>query len=348
MNAKTHLPGNPKAARLNAAHFAIFFAALFAALPARAQTPAPAWPSKPVAIIIGLTPGAATDIEARLYAQRMTENLGRSVIVDYKPGAGSTIATHYVVKSAPDGHNIIVLAPTFTFSNLSYPNLPYDPLKDFVTIGLATSSIPEFVNAAVLMSVFCVHWKIGHVFASNYPKGTGLIGQIPYLVWPALAMALAYFGYIARMTRAGVISALNSDYVRTATMKGLSKNEVMRKHVLRNALAPTITVISVQIGYLFGGIIGVEKVFNYFGLGSTMLRAVGAKDIPVLQGAVLLVGIVYMLSTLLADLLIAVFAKMAASAALAQGRTEEEFITPMRETFLLLQRREQEQRANTH
>ena len=61
-----------------------------------------------------------------------------------------------------------------------------------------------------------------------------------------------------------------------------------------------------QIGYLFGGIIGVEKVFNYFGLGSTMLRAVGAKDIPVLQGAVLLVGIVYMLSTLLADLLIAV------------------------------------------
>ena len=178
--------------------------------------------------------------------------------------------------------------------------------RTIVTIGLATSSIPEFVNAAVLMSVFCVHWKIGHVFASNYPKGTGLIGQIPYLVWPALAMALAYFGYIARMTRAGVISALNSDYVRTATMKGLSKNEVMRKHVLRNALAPTITVISVQIGYLFGGIIGVEKVFNYFGLGSTMLRAVGAKDIPVLQGAVLLVGIVYMLSTLLADLLIAV------------------------------------------
>ena len=119
-------------------------------------------------------------------------------------------------------------------------------------------------------------------------------------------MALAYFGYIARMTRAGVISALNSDYVRTATMKGLSNNEVMRKHILRNALAPTITVISVQIGYLFGGIIGVEKVFNYFGLGSTMLRAVGAKDIPVLQGAVLVVGIIYMLSTLLADLLIAV------------------------------------------
>ena len=79
----------------------------------------------------------------------------------------------------------------------------------------------------------------------------------------------------------------------------------MRGHVLRNALAPTITVISVQIGYLFGGIIGVEKVFNYAGLGTMMLNAVGKKDIPVLQAAVLMVGVIYMISTLLADLLIA-------------------------------------------
>ena len=98
----------------------------------------------------------------------------------------------------------------------------------------------------------------------------------------------------------------HADYTRTATMKGLSSGQVMRRHVLRNALAPTITVISVQIGYLFGGIIGVEKVFNYAGLGTMMLNAVGKKDIPVLQTAVLMVGIIYMISTLLADLLIAV------------------------------------------
>jgi len=176
--------------------------------------------------------------------------------------------------------------------------------RSVVTLGLATSSIPEFVTAAVLMSIFCVHWKIGHVYATP-PAGTSLLGQLPYLFFPAMAMVIAYFGYITRMTRAGVIQALHSDYARTATMKGLGKSEVMRTHLLRNALAPTITVISVQIGYLFGGIIGVEKVFNYAGLGSTMLIAVGSKDIPVLQGAVLLVGIVYMVSTLLADLLIA-------------------------------------------
>ncbi len=177
--------------------------------------------------------------------------------------------------------------------------------RAIVNVGLATSSIPEFVSAAVLLSVFCVHWKIGKVFA-NPPDGAGILEQIRYLFTPALAMAVAYFGYIARMTRSGVIAAQHSDYARTATMKGLSSQQVMRRHVLRNALAPTITVISVQIGYLFGGIIGVEKVFNYSGLGSTMLIAVGKKDIPVLQGAVLLVGIIYMLSTLGADLLIAV------------------------------------------
>lgn len=181
-----------------------------------------------------------------------------------------------------------------------------DKLADRVVVNtsLATSSIPEFVTGAVLMSLFCVHWKIGHVFADP-PEGTSVFGQLEYLLMPALAMAIAYFGYIARMSRAGVIQGLQSDYARTATMKGLSDGQVMRRHILRNALAPTITVISVQIGYLFGGIIGVEKVFNYHGLGSAMLGAVISKDVPVLQGAVLLVGIIYMISTLLADVLIA-------------------------------------------
>ena len=181
-----------------------------------------------------------------------------------------------------------------------------DKLADraIVNAGLASSSIPEFVTAAVLLQIFCVHWKLGRVFA-NPPEGTSLIGQLRYLLVPAIAMAIAYFGYLARMTRSGVIGGLQSDYARTATMKGLSRGKVMRGHILRNALAPTITVISVQIGYLIGGIIGVERVISYPGLGSTMLSAVGAKDIPVLQAAVIIVGVIYMLSTLAADLLIA-------------------------------------------
>jgi peptide/nickel transport system permease protein len=173
-----------------------------------------------------------------------------------------------------------------------------------VNVGLASSSLPEFVTASVLLAVFAVQWKLGSVYA-NVPPGTSLFGQLEYLLLPALALVISYFGYIARMTRAGVINALAADYTRTATLKGLAPGVVMRRHVLRNALAPTITVISVQIGYLFGGIVGVEKVFNYPGLGTMMLNAVGKKDIPVLQTAVLMVGMIYMISTLLADLLIA-------------------------------------------
>lgn len=181
-----------------------------------------------------------------------------------------------------------------------------DKLADraIVMTGLATSSIPEFVTAALLSYFLCIKFKIFYVFADP-PAGTSIIGQFRYLFLPALAMVIVYFGYIARMTRAGVIQALDADYTRTATMKGLTGRRVMNRHIMRNALAPTITVVGVQIGYLFGGIVGVEKVFNYHGIGLEMLTAIKNHDIPVLQAAVLCIGIVYMIATLAADLLIA-------------------------------------------
>jgi len=176
--------------------------------------------------------------------------------------------------------------------------------RSVVMLGLATSSIPEFVTAAVLSYLLCIRWKFFHVFADP-PAGTSVVGQFRYLFMPAVAMVIVYFGYIARMTRAGVINALDADYTRTATMKGLSGRRVMNRHIMRNALAPTITVVGVQIGYLFGGIVGVERVFNYHGIGLEMFTAIKNHDIPVLQTAVLVIGIIYMLSTLAADMLIA-------------------------------------------
>ena len=176
--------------------------------------------------------------------------------------------------------------------------------RAIVLLGVTSSSIPEFVTGTILVVVVGVQLKLLPVLA-NAPRDADAITQIRYLLMPALAMAIVYFGYIARMTRAGTIEVLQSDYTRTATMKGLTTGQTLRRHVLRNALIPTVAVIAVQIGYLFGGIIGVEKVFNYHGLGSTIFNAVTSHDIPVLQGAVLLVGIVYMLSTLVADIIIA-------------------------------------------
>ncbi|HEX2784319.1 MAG TPA: ABC transporter permease [Ilumatobacteraceae bacterium] len=176
--------------------------------------------------------------------------------------------------------------------------------RAIVLTGLATSSIPEFVTGALLVIVFGVFLNWLPVI-STIPSGTSLIGQVRYLILPALSMAIVYFGYIARMMRAGSIKALESDYARTATMKGLNDRQLIRRHVIRNAIPPTITVISVQIGYLFGGIIAVEKVFNYSGIGQQIFVAVSAKDLPLLQGCVLIVGTIYMLATLTADIIIA-------------------------------------------
>lgn len=178
--------------------------------------------------------------------------------------------------------------------------------RAIVLTGLATSSIPEFVTGALLAIVFGV--KLGWakpVYDANAAAKLGPWGQLQYLALPSLSLAIVYFGYIARMMRAGTIRALDSDYVRTAAMKGMSSSEVMRKHVLRNAIAPTITVMSVQIGYLVSGIVGVEVVFNYPGFSNTLLNAVSDRDLPVLQVAVLLSAITYMTATLLADITIA-------------------------------------------
>jgi peptide/nickel transport system permease protein len=88
-------------------------------------------------------------------------------------------------------------------------------------------------------------------------------------------------------------------------MKGLTTGQTMRRHVLRNALIPTVAVIAVQVGYLFGGIIAVERIFTYNGMGQTMLFAAQRKDIPMLTAGVIIIGIVYMVATLIADLTIA-------------------------------------------
>jgi len=173
-----------------------------------------------------------------------------------------------------------------------------------VLLGVTSSSIPEFVTGTVLVVVVGVQLKLLPVLATP-PPNADIPTQVRYLLMPAMAMAIVYFGYIARMTRAGTIEVLQSDYTRTAAMKGLTPNQVMRKHVLRNALIPTVAVIAVQVGYLFGGIIAVEKIFTYNGMGQTMLFAAQNKDLPMLTAGVILVGIVYMLATLAADMTIA-------------------------------------------
>ena len=168
--------------------------------------------------------------------------------------------------------------------------------------GLSLTSVPEFVSGVVLIVVFGVTLKWLPVTAQA-PPGSGFFTQVKYLLLPALALTLVLFGYIARMARAGTIEALDADYTRTAFLKGLSRATVLRKHVLRNALLPTIAVVATQTGYLIGGLLIIEKVFNYPGIGLRIYTAAVNKDFTMLESGVLVIGLVYLVATLLADLL---------------------------------------------
>jgi peptide/nickel transport system permease protein len=176
--------------------------------------------------------------------------------------------------------------------------------RSIVTLGLASSSIPDFVSGVILQYLLGVKLGWFPVLALA-PAGSGILTQIDYLMLPALALVVVYFGYIARMTRAGTLQALDSDYTRTAVMKGLSRRRVSRGHVMRNALQPTVSVIGVQIGYIFSSLIALELIFNYPGLGTLIWSAASAQDYPVLTAGVILVGLIYMVCTLAADLVIA-------------------------------------------
>ena len=168
--------------------------------------------------------------------------------------------------------------------------------------GLSAATVPEFVSGIVVIVIFGVELKWFPVSASA-GTGASALSQLDHLILPAIPLVFVLFGYIARMARAGTIEALESDYARTATLKGLPRSVVIRRHILRNSLLPTITVIATQTGYLIGGLVVVETLFNYQGIGLLIFHAAGDKDFPMLEAGVLTIGVVYMVATLIADLL---------------------------------------------
>jgi peptide/nickel transport system permease protein len=168
--------------------------------------------------------------------------------------------------------------------------------------GLSLSAVPEFVTGVVLIAVFGI-WLNVLPISATWEPGAGFGTQVQHLLMPAIALSGVLFGYIARMARAGMVEALDSDYVRTAVLKGLPRRTVIWRHAMRNALLPTITVIATQLGYLIGGLVVVEILFNYQGIGRLIFNAAAAHDVPMLEGGAMVVGAVFLLATLAADVL---------------------------------------------
>ena len=174
--------------------------------------------------------------------------------------------------------------------------------RGMVLLGQSLGVVPEFISSIVLILIFGV-WLRWLPMSADWPPGAGPLTQIRYLILPSLPLVLVFFGYIARVARVGTIEALDADYTRTAILKGLSMPAVMRRHVLRNALLPTITVVASLVGYLAGGLVVIETLFHYRGIGALIYAAARTKDFPMLEAGVLTVGVIYALASVLADLL---------------------------------------------
>lgn len=170
--------------------------------------------------------------------------------------------------------------------------------------SLSVVGLPEFVTGLLLIQLLSFKLRLFPANSSISP-GTGFLEALPMLILPAITATLVLLAYVARLTRAGVVEELKKPYVRTATLKGLPRRTVIGKHVLRNALLPTVTVVAISIGWLISGLIVIENVFNYPGLGRLMTFAIDRRDIPLLQAITLVAVLAFSLSNLVADLLYA-------------------------------------------
>jgi peptide/nickel transport system permease protein len=167
--------------------------------------------------------------------------------------------------------------------------------------SLVAISLPEFVTAVLLIVIFSS--TLGVLPSSSVIlPGTSPLTRPEILVLPALTLTGVLFAYIMRMTRANVIEVMQSNYVRTAILKGLPMRRVLFRHVVPNAMLPTISVIAANIGWMLGGLIIVESVFAYPGLGRLVLDATQSRDVPLLQSVTLLIAATFAFSNLAADL----------------------------------------------
>ncbi len=201
------------------------------------------------------------------------------------------------------GVTAVIAVPLALFLGLTaalYRNSVYDRIVNALT--LSTISMPEFFLAYILILFFASLWPILPSLA-NVDESMSLGERLYRITLPAMSLTLVIVAHMMRMTRAAVINLLALPYVEMAQLKGATRSEVILKHVLPNAWAPIATVIAFNLAYLVVGVVVVEVVFVYPGIGQLMVDAVTSRDIPVVQACALIFAVTYILLNLIADII---------------------------------------------
>jgi peptide/nickel transport system permease protein len=170
------------------------------------------------------------------------------------------------------------------------------------TGAVAGFSVPDFVLATLLVLLVSVT-RLPLPIAGYVSPGNGLLKHFSSMLLPALTLGLITTAIVVRTTRASTLDVLYEPYVTTAKSKGLGEGHVVRRHVLRNALIPIVTVIGINFGYLLGGAVIVESVFSLPGMGRLAVNSVSSRDYPVVQGAILVAAILFVAVNMFVDIL---------------------------------------------
>jgi peptide/nickel transport system permease protein len=169
-------------------------------------------------------------------------------------------------------------------------------------VSLALIALPEFVTGTLLIAFIAVSLKL--LPPTSILQGGSVLAQPSLLVLPVLTLCLTAAPYLIRMVRSGVSEAMGAEYVQMARLSGIPERRVVLRHALRNALAPTVQVLALTVQYLIGGLVIVETVFAYPGLGQGLVQAVIARDIPTVQGVAMLLAAIYIVINIAADLIV--------------------------------------------
>ncbi|WP_135536100.1 ABC transporter permease [Halostella pelagica] len=177
-------------------------------------------------------------------------------------------------------------------------------------IAFVGISVPAFWLGIMIILVFALFWKqlfgFALIPAGGYvPPSDSLIEWLQYVAAPGITLGVGYAALTARMTRSTMVDVLNEEYIQTARSKGVKESVIVSIHAFRNALIPIVTVLGIQIGFLFNGSVVVEQVFQWPGIGRLLYQAVIDKDLPLIQGILLFVAAVFVVANLVVDLLYA-------------------------------------------
>jgi peptide/nickel transport system permease protein len=180
-----------------------------------------------------------------------------------------------------------------------YRNGPIDKLIS--GIALASTSLPEFFVGYLLIFFFAVQFQVFPAISTVFP-GMPLIAKLQAIALPVIALTLVVMAHMMRMTRAAILNVMQSAYIETAELKGLRAFEIIWKHALPNAVAPIINVVMLNLAYLVVGVVVVEVIFNYPGMGQYLVDHVAKRDVPVVQVVGLIFASVYIVLNMIADI----------------------------------------------